>query len=214
MAADQERATAAGVQLATPAYWWDLPLDPSTRDQQIATLIDQRVERYPQLAESRGEVTALIQQLAAEAADLGAVFSSQFGLLGDDPPLAGNLLVVTQRPAPGPIGSLLAQVQGLEDSLASRTVGPPEVSVVTLPLAGEAVRRRAHQSFTFPGAEAAIDAVLVQYYVPIPNTDAMALMTFTSPTVQEERAVVELFDAVAATFAFLDERGDALVTKT
>lgn len=205
---------AAGVQLATPAYWWDLPLDPSTRDQEIAALIDERTERYPALAESRSEVTALLRQLASEAADLGAVFSSQFGLLGDEPPLAGNLLVVTERPAPSPIDSLLGQVQGLEDSLASRTVGQPEVGLVELPLAGPAVRRRARQSITFPGADAGIDAVLVQYYVPIPSTDAVALMTFTSPSVQQETAVVELFDAVAATFSFLDEHGEALTRDT
>lgn len=214
MAPEPGRATVAGVQVVTPAYWWDLPLGDATRDQEIAALIDERVQRYPQLVESRAEVTALLRQLAEEAAGLGAVFSSQFGLLGVGPPLAGNLLVVTQRPAPGPIESLLAEVQGLEDSLASRTVGSAEVSVVRLPMAGDAVRRRARQSITFPGADGAMEAVLVQYYLPIPSTDAVALMTFTSPTVQEEPALVELFDAVAATFAFLDEHGEALVTET
>lgn len=203
-----------GVQLATPAYWWDLPLDPATRDQEIAALIDERIERYPQLAESRSEVTALLRQLAAEAADLGAVFSSQFGLLGDGPALAGNLLVVTQSPAPSPIEALLAQVRGLEDSLASRTVGTAEVGMVELPLAGPAVRRRARQSITFPGADAGIDAVVVQYYVPVPSTDAVALMTFTSPTVRKEDDLVELFDTVAATFSFLDEHGEALARRT
>lgn len=207
-------SAAAGVQLATPGYWWDLPLDPSTRDQEIAALIDERIERYPQLAESRSEVTALLRQLAAEAADLGAVFSSQFGILGDAPPLAGNVLVVTQSPAPSPIESLLAQVQALEDSLASRTIGLAEVGVVELPSAGPAVRRRARQSITFPGADAGIDAVLVQYYVPVPGTEAVALMTFTSPTVRDEEALVELFDAVAATFSFLDEQGEALARQT
>ncbi|GGR11618.1 hypothetical protein GCM10015536_16410 [Streptomyces griseomycini] len=109
---------------------------------------------------------------------------------------------------PGPGGSRPAP-QGVSDRLAADTA--VDASVVEL-AAGTAVRTRratgqpdVSAPSGVPGSpDDALPSVTLDYQVPVPGTEAHLLLTFSTPLVQIADAMVELFDAVAASLKWTD----------
>jgi hypothetical protein len=190
----------AGAVIATPAVWWDLPLDPATRDADIASLVDRRIAQVPAFGPRRAELVGLLTRLAEQAYQVGALLSSHLALVDSTRAVTANLLVAVRLGARSDL-PLLDEVRVMD--------GPghqAEVSEVRLPSAGDAVRRLTR--LRVADREFSGDAVLVQFFVPVPGSADLAVLTFTSPNVAEQEPLVALFDGIAATLTFVDEAGE------
>lgn len=204
----------AGLEITTPESWWDLPLEPQTRRDDIARLVGERAEREPGLAPRRAELAEMLCELADRAAAAGAVLSSQMAAPVPGGYLAANLLVVVRRLA-GSGASLLAGVQALDgpvDGTVAGAVGrgTSEVSAVELMWAGSGVRRRTRQRTA--GQEGDGEVLLVQYFVPVPRSALTTMLTFTSPAAAPAAAdaLAEAFGSIAGTLTFVDAEGRAV----
>ncbi len=206
----------AGLALITPEIWWDVPLDPKTRHQAIARMVDERVEADPRLADRRDGLVSLLRRSAREAADAGGVLCSCMAMLAEDTAMSANLLVLIKAlgsadgSASGTgVDDLLAGLrEGFDDDVSSTA---PELGLVELAEAGRAVRLRTIRRTTLPLADQTLPTLLVQYFVPLPAGDRRtAVVTFTSPSLAYEAPMVEMFDVIAQTLIFTDAGGEPL----
>ena len=200
---------ATELRLTTPDDWWVLPLDERTRRQEIARLVAERVtppDSVPQrtTTQLRNELTAMLRRTAAEAAAEGAVFCASMAGVDGDAALSANVLVLVRPLSPHAGEAPSSDVATLADAMRADP-GPtfgdrvPEIDVVRLPHAGDAVRIRSHRSASVSVLGREVPALSVQFVVPIPASASSIVMTFTSPALAYEHVLVELFDAIAAT---------------
>ncbi|HVQ96386.1 MAG TPA: hypothetical protein VMU51_35535, partial [Mycobacteriales bacterium] len=91
----------ADFRILTPANWYVLDLNPTTRTASIARLVEQRFGPTddPRLVQARRELTALLRGAARDAADNGAVYAALMDTLVDGAALSASLLAVI-GPAP------------------------------------------------------------------------------------------------------------------
>jgi hypothetical protein len=206
----------AGLALITPEIWWDVPLDPKTRHQAIAALVDERVQRDPRLADRRDELVSRLRRSAREAADAGGVLCSCMAMLAEDTAMSANLLVLIRLLAPDEAadatGDADALLGGLREGLdRDVTSAAPELGLAELPDAGRAVRLRTVRRTTLPLVDQTLPTLLVQYFVPLPAEDRRtAVVTFTSPSLAYEQPLVEMFDAIAQTLVFTGDDGEPI----
>jgi len=205
---------AKSFRIALTAEWWDLPLDPATRDAEIEAFV---AERRPDAApELQRAIVMILSQTAAAAHNIGAGLCAEYGAEDDDGQLVGASLLVTE--APGDLSGAdleklatgMAQ-EGFDRSSAARL---KECSVVTLPQAGRAIRARFDPASAGSDSPAIGTASLrLQFFVPVPGTRTTAVVTFDSPVFtgrEPDDDLVQLFDAIAGTFCFLDGQGEQL----
>lgn len=183
----------AGARIVTPGDWSDLDLDPSTRHSSISRAVRRAVTRDPALEGNAVRLIGLLDDIARRAHDSGGFFCSSL-VLGS---LDTGLLVA----------NVLIQIT--PDDEKQRTLGAAEwcagiaaaaacdpewaaatVSVVSLPLAGAAVR-----------IVVASGGVCVQYLVPVAESGRHFVLTFTSPYTPTAAPLISLFDSMAASFA-------------
>jgi len=216
-----ERRAATGVQITVPNHWWELPLDRQARDDAIAGLVDERIALTPRLSSHRDGLVAMLRAIAAGATSLGAVYCAQAafaGRRGSSPATAAvtaNVLIVISQSDNVGNRSLLDWV--IRQTAVQSSGRPPredhEATVVDLPLAGQAVRLRTIHPYAHDrGTD--IQGLLIQYFVPVPGGNGIALITFSSPSAGHARQLTELFDAMADTFAFTDADGEVVVADT
>jgi len=206
----------ASVRLRTPPEWWDLPLAARTRHAQIAALVDARVATEPALASRRNDLVAVLRRAARDAANAGAVFCSSLTAGDGRAAAAANLLVVLSGVPGAPVGSTggTAAANALQAALAVEigrdgATSAPQSSVVGLPGTGASVRVRALRTVDVTLLGRPVQLLTLQYFVPVP-ADGTAVLTFTSPSLAYADTLARLFDAVAATLAFLGPDGEAL----
>lgn len=181
----------AGVRMVTPGDWTDLDLDPATRHTSIARAVRRAVGRDAGLSGSEVRLIGLLDDIARRAYDSGAFFCSSLVLSSD----AGGLLaanVLIQLADLGLDDPVLG-ASGMElcAGLAAAISCDPDwedadVTVVTLPAVGEAVR-----------VEVVAGGICLQYLIPLPDSSAHLLLTFTSPCPPFVEALIPLFDAMA-----------------
>lgn len=195
---DELTARPTGLVIALPGDWWELPLEPGTRDAAIAKRSPVWWTPASQAMAAGGSPPTATRSLmvcvwppprpqrsARSTAPKMARGSAHSGSL-----VAANVIVLT-RDLGGNSGS---QVLGLAGQRAS--ADGREASATSLTLAGPAVRVRADP-------EMKRKAVVVEYFVPVPGTGGeVAALIFTSPSIAYEVELVLLFDAMAHTFAF------------
>ncbi|MGH7747784.1 MAG: hypothetical protein ACREQ5_23945, partial [Candidatus Dormibacteria bacterium] len=84
--------------------------------------------------------------------------------------------------------------------------GRADVQVVELP-AGRAVRVSRMRSTDIPGTDGSLLTSEVQYLLPVPASTAMAVLTFSTPTIALADRFAELFDLMAERFEFVWDGG-------
>jgi hypothetical protein len=72
------------------------------------------------------------------------------------------------------------------------------VDVVRLP-AGEAVRLQGRRETRVPGLVERAEGLMVQFLLPIHGTQALAILTFTTPALDLAQPFADLFDTMAGT---------------
>ncbi|HWG73720.1 MAG TPA: hypothetical protein VG184_06670 [Acidimicrobiales bacterium] len=200
LGAEPGRRPPSGIRVTTPPGWWDLPLDPVTRKDDIVSLVDRRLD--PDDAAERTAVIEMLEQAAATAHAAGAVLASQFGVVGAGVEFAANMVVALRRVASGDRATLAEQVAELgRGSTEGTTETRVEVETVHLHGLGDVTRRRCDRRVRL-SPDASLTVVCVQYFAPVPGSPAVGIVTFTSPTLSARGELCALFDAVASTLEF------------
>lgn len=195
-----------GVRLATPADWWDLPLDPETRDDKIGHMVEQWAAASGVVADHRDALAATLRTMAASAAKAGAVFASSLSTGRPGRRLAANVIVALVDTGPRPLEQAVRDLVGVA---GMDQAGPVAIDQVFLADAGLALRRRSRQALRPPGATRAVEGLVVQFFVPVPGSRVTAVVTFSAPIGRPEDAdyAERLFDEMAQGFAFVDAEG-------
>lgn len=189
-------------KLALPPNWERLDVTPRTRRRRLQGLLDRRVGNDPAHRRFRDELEEALLDTFTEADRAGVRRAWLLaGDMGGRPVSATLLVSVGASPAgrPGDLSAIEAALAGT--SRLDEVV--VEHGVVDLP-AGRAVRIRRtvtlRPSFA-PGREIPVGAT--QFFVPIPQTDSVLVLAFSTPVVVLADAFNELFDAIAGTLQWL-----------
>jgi hypothetical protein len=189
------------LSVVTPATWFDLDLDPATRAASIARMVEERTGAGPEEAARRVELRAVLERAAADAATQGAVYAALFSDVIEGRPVSGSLVVSLREgqggAPPAGMGPRVV-VEGLRRVLE----GQGTVEVRELPI-GPAVRvrKRVHGQIA-PGEGPVAEVESVQWFVPLPGGQHLALLSFSTPTVGLAEPFGELFDAIAGTLSW------------
>ncbi|WP_165984754.1 hypothetical protein [Streptomyces sp. YIM 98790] len=195
---------AAGAQrpvsyrLITPLEWFRIPLaSEEARNRSVRVLVDRTFPNRDQDTVRRREFAELIGNLAWESAvkDGLELYLSTQAVLGVPVPAA---LVVTVE-APDEPGSSLQAPPAVLAEAQQREYPGAEVGVVSL-AAGQSVRVRrsevpAHAEEL--GAPQGRTSTLLTHIVPVPDTGALLVLSFSTPLEELADALVEVFDAIA-----------------
>ena len=186
----------ARASIVTPSDWTELNLNPATRHTSISQLVRRSVVQSRGLAPDAVPLIALLDRTSTRAADAGGFYCAWHILKdpsGDavaltalmqvrqamaalpEPPLGIASLSVTERCA------ALAGVVGRDPYWAGA-----DIRVVTLPFTGSAVRLRIQNG-----------GVIVQYLVPLVNSPAVVVLSFSCASPPFARPASDLFDAMA-----------------
>ncbi|MDK1347415.1 hypothetical protein QNO09_29775 [Streptomyces sp. 378] len=191
-------------RLLLPEGWFRVDIDPERRERSVDVLVNRQfegVDNAPHLKRQLRE--SLLAQAAAAFRDGGIelYLSLQKAAAFTIP---ASLLVTFMPPTGG--GQLHVQ------DIATRLSSDPELEVSVVELSsGHAVRtRRSTGQPDRPappgmpgGPDETLPSVTLDYQLPVPRADACLLLTFSTPLVQIADAMVELFDAVAASLVWV-----------
>lgn len=205
--------TAKGFRLLMTPEWWDLPLDPATRVAEIEALVAKR--RTDATPELRRTMVNLLAQAAEAAYEIGAELCAEYGEADEQGNLLSANLMVVEVPMslePDEMGGCVAAMASSESSKPGASP-PTECSVVHLREVGRAIRMRTDPLPENPDGPEVLRSLRLQFFVPIPGAPTTALLTFSAPVVtghEPHELLIELFDAMAETFCFLDQDGEPL----
>ena len=196
--ATDAREVAQRFRIAAPANWFTLDLNPTTYRENITSLIEQRLGSGPEHEQARRDLFELLDRFTSDAIDQGAI---QAFLLSDkigDRPLAASLVCTVAATPETPVLDDIAA--GMRS--AAKRGSHSEVKIVELP-SGLAVRTRGRRKAHVPiDSTPAIEVEMVQYFLAVPGRDALLLLSFSTPDLVIVGAIVELFDAMAASLSW------------
>jgi len=194
--------------VAVPASWYQLDLDPRTRTETIAELVEDRLgsSRTPVMRQLRRELTAMLRQYARQAAGHGAIYAALMDQVVEGLSLSASLVIaVGEAPRdaadqpvldPAELGRVMAELT--DDSDADGDVRPPAERFETPAGAAARLRRTTNSGLAGSGGDT-VQTAETQYFVPVPGTDKVLAMTFSTPNLSVRQALEELFDAIART---------------
>jgi hypothetical protein len=162
------------IELELPEGWFRIDLDPATRDDSAARLVDTWVARHPELAPERDRFVTTIVATAEHALRTSCIYAAAaFGeQQGAGPSYAG--LVVRVLPWPGSIGLdefVAGMVAAARRDEAVTAAEPIEVGGRRMVLVRQSVRT------DDDGPPAAITS----FVVPEPASGAFANLEFSTP---------------------------------
>jgi hypothetical protein len=200
-----------GFRLPTPGNWFDLDLDPRTRDESIASLVDAHVAQSPAAVHNREGLRRLLRRTAREAAQGGMIFASLMSEVAEGVPVSASA-TVTLRSAVSLGGAPISNSGDIAGHLRGQARAGwrgIEVRVAEIPT-GSVVRLQGLQEGDVGGLATGVVTLVVQYFVPVPGTPSLAVLTFTTPTLALAEPFTALFDTMAENFSF-EWSGDVAV---
>lgn len=183
------------ISLVLPATWRVLDLDPATRDRYAERVARQIVGSGDRWALYRRWAVKSYRQMAGEASEAGAFFAASYAEKVAGYVVAATLMVfVGMSPVeqPDELGPALDDV-GKGEVLVD-PARPVELRV------GPAVRSRVRVAAGVPdsgGRTLPVD--VTRFFVPVPASDRLMVMAFSTPILPVADALAELFDQVAMT---------------
>lgn len=185
----------ASLALTTPGAWLRLDLDPRTRSESLARLVQDRLGDDPDLLVERRELTAALRSFARDATRAGAAYAAVLLDVIRDTPVQVSL-VASYASVPGgdPADDPTLRVaRSLSESDGAGV--PPDIAPVSLRL-GEGSRLVTVCEAPF-GGDVSIPTLVAQYAVLVPDTDRVLVLSFSSPNINQSASMLSLFDAIA-----------------
>ena len=201
--------------LRVPASWFELELRPERRDNAVKDLVNARVSEIPELFDHRTDITRVMRRFARSAWDSGARYAAAFASPADDTTVTG-CITVTHIPFPG--GSADADpVSTIFERISESSTGPGDdtwtrVSLVEIGDLGTCPRTYGIEDVQAPDGRGALRTVTMQTFVPTKGGNLL-LISAGSPDLDLADELLELFDAVTATFTvgYIDDEADESV---
>ncbi|MGP4112114.1 hypothetical protein ACTWP5_14510 [Streptomyces sp. 4N509B] len=210
----------AAYGLRFPASWWNLDLNPNTRDAAIRRRILSDLGGEAALTSAPADARAGLESLiraarrsAREAHARGALqLAGMFDLLEDGSVLIGNVMVLCVNLPEGTTPDLselmLAYaVQGARNPLGQGTRARRN-EIIELPHVGPAGRATSVEDIDFYGRGWARVAIS-QTVVPVPGTHSLLVVAGTTPNLTLVDAFFDMFDAIAGTLTFTPHQAQA-----
>ncbi|MFC9684809.1 hypothetical protein [Streptomyces sp. NPDC056948] len=211
---EQPEGAPAGYTVRFPDSWWQLDLDPNTRDASIRRRIESQVKKAPQL--SREQVDELIRstrRIAREAHAQGALRAS--GMLrilnaGSGPLVLSATTAVLRISVPEGQSEDLADLvvaAGMQLGTQAEGTGlpPGEVELVELPQVGAVGRITRIEDVDHKGTP--VPTAVRHTLIPVPNSRDYLVLASSTPNVDLADQFYEVFDAIAESFRFEDPAG-------
>jgi hypothetical protein len=82
-----------GVVVRVPGGWWELPLDPRSRDDEIRALVDERRSADPAGVVDRNGLIKVLRDMAGQAAEVGAVYCGGYTEVVDEFVVSATVVV-------------------------------------------------------------------------------------------------------------------------
>jgi hypothetical protein len=195
-----------GFALTVPESWFEIDVDPATRDDSIRRLVEDRVRGNDAMWKARHGVTRILRQEARKAWESGAAYAACMVHATDEGPITASVVISLVR---GPVG---ATAEGDPSSfMAERLVSVPRkpdddlftaVTTVEIPEVGHCARSYGVEDVQVDSGF--IRTAFMQTFVPVPGANKVFIVSASSPVVALAAELHDLFDAVTGTFRLVD----------
>jgi hypothetical protein len=200
----QTAQTATGFSISVPATWFEIDVHPNTSNSAISALVTGRTAGVPELREHRTTLVRILRRAVRSAHANGAAYCGVMVEGLDGAVLTASVTVSIVDVPNAETGA--HTIGGYLKAIPKRGEDSPWrlVEQVDLPNVGTVARTRGVEDVTMPDGGGWIRTVLMQTFVPFPGPapDRIALITGSSPILQLETELHDLFDAIASTFRF------------
>jgi hypothetical protein len=173
-------------RLTVPEGWYRIALEPGVREPGIARLIDHQFRGIDSAAQLRADVRRQLLRAAQHAYGNGGLELYMSLQTAGGFPLAASLVVTLTPPHDDP--AIVLSPEHLAETIGKNG---GQVALVKLP-AGRAVRVRRRT-----------EAVILDVYVPVPESSAYLMLSFSTPLAALADAMVGLFDSIASTLRWI-----------
>ncbi|MEV8114090.1 hypothetical protein AB0O69_04270 [Streptomyces xiamenensis] len=195
----QETSTGApdDYRLLLPEGWYRIPLEPERCVRSVDVLVERQFKGVDDAPHLKKRVRDELLDQADKAIQNGGI-EMYLSLIQVGPVPASASLIVTFIGSGPPATDLESVAADIQHSGAAGT----EAAVVELPC-GPAVRARSRAEIGRDESSGEVlSSTAVDYYLPIPHSQAFLLLSFSTPLEAIAEAMVGLFDAVAASFTW------------
>ena len=192
-----------GFSITVPDSWFEIDVQPATRDESIRRLVEDRVRGNQPMWDARRGIIRLLRQQARQAWEAGATYCACMVTPTDDGPITASVVVSLVR---GPVG---AREDGdptgfLVDQLTAVPRGEEgdvftSVTTADLPGVGACARSYGIEDVQVDDA-GSIRTGFMQTMVPTPGFNKVFLISASSPVIPLAAELHDLFDAVTGTF--------------
>ena len=194
-----------GFTVSVPDSWFEIDLEPSTRDDSIRVLVEDRLRGSQEMWQARQGVMRILREEAATAWDSGAAYAACLVHPTDDGPITASLTVSLVR---GPVGA--TDDQDLVERL--QVVAPTEdgrfTTVTTARIEGTPGDcARTYGVDDLPVAGGYVRTVFMQTFVPVDGMNKYFVISAGSPVVPLAAELHDLFDAITGTFRVVPLQG-------
>lgn len=197
-----------GFSITVPDTWFEVDVDPATREDAIRRLVEDRVRGHQQMWDARHGITKILRGQARQAYDAGATYCACMAHPTDDGPITASVVVSLVR---GPVGASEAEDRSgflLErlTPVARKDDDDRFTSVCTVDLLGVGACARSYgvADVELDDGAGYIRTVFMQTMIPTPGFNKVFLVSANSPVVALAAELHDLFDAVTGTFGLVE----------
>jgi hypothetical protein len=191
------------VQLVLPGTWWNIPVhDAEASKRAIHALANRVTHRMDSFARLRGDLRAQLTELADKAREGGAEQVYLALEIVPGAPLPMSLAV--SWPDIDVLGSTPSKPESVIELVRIALSSLPDAADYqdeeVAELGGTATLRRC-KIIEHPadGEVGAYDSLVVDYWIAVPGTQNVALLTFSTSIVEERELVLQLFRVMIET---------------
>ncbi|MGW0731580.1 hypothetical protein [Streptomyces sp. NPDC002851] len=200
-----------GVHILVPSTWREFDVHPATVNESIREMVAEKIKERPELAEHKAALRRLLKNSAGLARENNVVYSSAMAEIIDGETMTASLMISIAKAENDRTGEVAKT--GLDTLLSTlKPIAPGRrptdpwrrVSVVELQDATRAVRSEGIEDIELPDGKGSYRAVMMQTFVPYPGDDPkVAVITASTPQLALAEPMLELFEAISATFRFV-----------
>jgi hypothetical protein len=184
--------------VTVPGTWFELDVEPATREESIRRLVEQRVRGNDAMWEQRHAIHKVLVDQARAAYESGATYCASFSIPTDEGPITGTVTVsLVMDPAydeETTIADFFRSVPRTGDDLE------PHTDVTSVQIDGVECARSSGIEDAPLGDGVFVRNVSMLTAVPVPEHRRLFLVACSSPVIVLEEQLLDLFDAVTGTF--------------
>jgi len=193
--------------LRVPPSWLQFDIWRATRTGELARIVDDHLTRLPNLRPHRRDILKALRRLADEAERAGAVTCA--AAVDNEGGVLATLAVFVTTGMPEPALNTVPAIAAQIPATPRPTGADPgqsdwrEVRVIEIP-AGEAVQVRSVSTRDGQASADAARVVSMETLLPMPGRERILNVVLTSPQLALTDYLLELFDLITQTLAWVE----------